>query len=497
MDFREYIRESKNQFDSLLHEQLKVPPPDKISIVLGNESSDMDSFVCSITWGYFRTLYDTDNTNESKPLILPVSCTTKELFALRGDCLSVCDLVNISYERDIIFINDFQATLEKLLELRHVWKNNTPFTLLINLVDQPGLPVMIKYWLLNQQKTCSDFRFYIEGIVDHHKPDPNTDKYISKELGCYRRVQVCGSNTTNIAEAFREKEDELNEKHPTDIGIVYFILLSTILIDTKCMDLSTGKVTDHDTDNVKWLCDRIGTEQIESGARVSISIGNFINKNGDTAVNCPTLFQVIEKRKNNPPKDVNLTPELALMKDFKIYELEIPKISNNVKLYGISTVGGMSMNGLITLIKSHGNIRTEKDAIREEWKTFEKHMKDNLLDWMYIMCAYNEESVDARNDFSVLTFRREFIAIVPSKKSKTKRAAIQLFGDNFITKLKLSLNSRIKLNDCWEMWYFEQKDTAFSRKTLQPLLHEHLVTVPRKKKKSLMKKIMGWFKTRS
>lgn len=490
MNFRDYLYKSRNKFENLLHEDAKNSLSNNLFIVLGNESSDMDSFVCSLTWGYFKTLNDSN-------LFLPISCTTKELFALRGDCLFICDLVKISYERDIIFINDFQIALKKLLELKVTNENNKSFTLFVNLVDQPGFPVMTKCWLLNLQKIYPEFQFYIEGIVDHHKPDPNADKYIVFDRECYKRVQICGSNTTNIAEAFHEKNLAISDQQiPSDIKIVYFMLLSTILIDTKGLDVSTGKVTEHDTNMVEWLSVQICTKSTKMLAANILSMEDFINKDIPETMNCANLFLTIEKHKNSYLLSVNLTPELALMKDFKIYELNTKHLNNNhdFQLYGISTVEGMSMNGLKTLIRNRMNAQNNDTFFKEQWKTLENHMKNNMLDWMYIICAYNEESLDAQTNTRISIFKREFIAIVPSEKIKTKKALKKLFGKEFITRLKLILNSRTKLNKDWEMWYFDQQDTTFSRKTLQPLLHAHIVARTRKQRVSIMRKFINWIR---
>lgn len=488
MNFRDYLYNSRDKFENLLHGDPKNPLPSNLFIVLGNESSDMDSFVCSITWGYFKTLY---NSN----LFLPVSCTTKELFTIRGDCLSICNLAKISYERDIIFINDFQDTLEKLLVLKAADENSKSFTLFVNLVDQPGFPVMIKYWLLNLQKIYPEFQFYIDGIIDHHKADPNADRYIVSDRECYKRVQICGSNTTNIAEAFHEKTLP-DQETPSDIKIVYFMLLSTILIDTKGLDISTGKVTEHDTNMVEWLSNQICSESMEHLPDNTLSMGDFINKDIPVTMNCVDLFLTIEKHKNSSSLDMNLTPELVLMKDFKIYELDTKSLNNghDFQLYGISTVGGMSMNGLTTLIRNRMNVQRDDAFFKEQWKTLENHMKNNMLDWMYIMCAYNEESLDTCTNTSIPMFRREFIAILPSEKTKTKKALKKLFGKEFITRLKLILNSRTKLNKDWEMWYFDQQDTTFSRKTLQPLLHAHIATRTKKQRISIMKRFINWIR---
>jgi inorganic pyrophosphatase/exopolyphosphatase len=492
MGFIDYVKESTLILKS--YKDGTNLPQTSLSIVLGNESSDMDSFVSSLTWGYYLSC-----RNENKNMVLPVSCTTEKLFALRGDCQAICDFIGISSDKDLVYIDVLQKTLKKVLKRLFHKQNDalekrseqSRFSLRIHLVDQPNLPVMLRYWLLKLKKKYSEhFEFYIDGIVDHHKEDESAKLYFCKDKMCYKRVKICSSNTVNIGEAFREIEESKDPATiPSNQDLVYWVILATILIDSKGMDVSTGKVTKHDEEMVLWL-----KTKLENSSHLSAFIA------GADSTNHMALYSYIEERKNNAQNDDRLTPKLALLKDFKIYEL------GTEYLYGISTLGNMSMDGFKSMLNhSPKNVGTSLSSLKDDdssssassdssessnsametlgasmeeklSRIYKKHMKRNSLNWMYIMCAYSQDPVDGSSD-SDTSFKREFVAILPieGKGSYVNGSTPDdTFGTDFITKLDLILKEHRDLDDKWTMWYFEQRNTKFSRKTLQPLLCELL-----------------------
>ncbi|XP_018495219.2 exopolyphosphatase PRUNE1 [Galendromus occidentalis] len=177
----------------------------KLHVVLGNESCDLDSAVCSLVTGYYLS-----KTNNST--VLPVLSVPRCDFCLKTEVRCLLEEVAISSD-SLIFLDD--------IDLADLQRRNL---LELTLVDHNVLPHFLK-----------SLEGAVVRIIDHHKWERENSRGIEKIWA------MTGSCATLVGERMIS--------HGKDIltPIVARLLQAAIIVDTVNFSESAKKTTPQDT----------------------------------------------------------------------------------------------------------------------------------------------------------------------------------------------------------------------------------------------------------
>ena len=182
------------------------------SIVVGNESADLDSILSANLLSFvYNSMGD--------EYIIPLINCKKEDYKLRTESYGLLKRYDID-ENDLIFIDDIDASLI-----------NDPKDLKIIIVDHNKLPDNLRNW--------DDS---VVAVFDHHQ-DVGMYKNASPRL-----FETVGSCSTLVAQFILENAPELYKEEEFAI-----LNISPILVDTINLDPEQGRVTDKDIEIVKKL----------------------------------------------------------------------------------------------------------------------------------------------------------------------------------------------------------------------------------------------------
>jgi len=182
------------------------------TIVVGNESADLDSIISANLLSF---AYDSMGEENVIPLI---NCNRID-YKLRTESYGLLKRYDID-EKDLIFIDDIDASLI-----------HNPKDLKIIVVDHNKLPDNLRNW--------DDA---VVAVFDHHQ-----------DVGMYkdsspRLFETVGSCSTLVAQFILENVSELYKEEEFAI-----LNISPILVDTINLDPEQGRVTDKDIEIVKKL----------------------------------------------------------------------------------------------------------------------------------------------------------------------------------------------------------------------------------------------------
>ena len=216
----------------------------KIHIVLGNQSSDLDSLASALARAYFTNLvsnFDCSHichcvnslvlqVNPSHGLAVPMFNVNREDIPLRTEAtwlLRDCD------------VNTVSVTCLGDLDLKELQSANR---LAVTLVDH-NVPAIDQWELIPST---------VE-IIDHHKDDTG-DLY---KRDVTKKIEPVGSCATLVAMDFLDQHPLVLERNHDLVKL----LLGVILVDTVNLEPSAGRTTDMDLDVVKQLRKIIGIDQ--------------------------------------------------------------------------------------------------------------------------------------------------------------------------------------------------------------------------------------------
>jgi inorganic pyrophosphatase/exopolyphosphatase len=454
MEFIEYIRSLRSEFNLLKYNSKS---PVSLSIVLGNESSDLDSFVSTLSWSYYKALRGHGPAMRFRKwfwksrIYFPISCIKREIFQLRGDCRLICNEYDVNLD-NIIFIDELESILETLIS------RNCIIRLKIILVDQPTLPVTFKYWLIGKRDKIT---FKVVEIIDHHRVDRSVYEFTSKKL--YQKSIVYGSNCTNISEEYcklLQSSPYLLQNikifFPTELIVM---LLSTILLDTSNLDIRSGRVTKHDSDIAFWLIglminngqDSFDRCHFKGLKRISI---NSLSESNQIEIYRESIYNRVYQAKQIALDNVILSSRTILLLDFKIYEIIVNLCVDNrdsVHLYGISTVWK--------------SIYHVDNSVSNLGEVIKQHCECHKLDFHVILTYYIEDE----------TNRREMVLFLPIKMitSPSLNGVSKFLGNKVIETARLEpIDNYFQVFNTHVIVGFSILDMNCSRKKIQPLLHE-------------------------
>ncbi|KAF2448798.1 exopolyphosphatase-like protein [Karstenula rhodostoma CBS 690.94] len=225
----------------------------KVTIVIGNESADLDSMTCSILYAYIRSM--APPRNAFSPIYIPITNIPKSDVQLRPEFLELFKHANIN--------STHLLTLDDLPELSAIKSKLPPQNTKWVLVDHNAL----------QGQLGKIYGDRVEGVIDHHDEEGKVPTETGDEP---RVVEKSGSCTSLVTEYLRPSWDLLsglgmssgaahaqNDSLSDDDAVIKTwdaqaaqLGLASILIDTANLQ-DKSKTTGHDQEAVEYLEARI------------------------------------------------------------------------------------------------------------------------------------------------------------------------------------------------------------------------------------------------
>ncbi|KAJ2071341.1 Exopolyphosphatase, partial [Coemansia sp. S155-1] len=232
----------------------------RLTLVLGNESADLDSIVSSISLAYALS------QTTSHPVI-PIINTDRQDMVLRPECSLLLENT-VSDPSILTFIDD--------IDLTHLTKS-------------------LDVWLVDHNAPASRQQFlepFVRGIVDHHIDE-------GKCLGAERQIETVASCATLVAERLRR----LGEVGP-DLAK---LLIAPILVDSSNLNPAACRATPADIACVQWLSSLVNWKSEQSLA------SNALDVNGPDA-----LYSTLDSLKGQVS---HLSSYDLLRKDYKQWQV--------------------------------------------------------------------------------------------------------------------------------------------------------------------------------
>ncbi|KAL5445126.1 hypothetical protein PMIN06_001832 [Paraphaeosphaeria minitans] len=220
-----------------------------VTIVIGNESADLDSMTCSILYAYVRSM--APPRDAFSPIYIPITNIPKSDIQLRPEFLELFKHANINSQHLL--------TLDDLPELSALKSKLPPQNTKWVLVDHNAL----------QGQLGKIYADRVGGVIDHHDEEGK----VPSEAGDEPRVlEKSGSCTSLVAKYLRQSWDSLSgpglssrAAHAQDDSLsddddvvkvwdaqAAQLGLASILIDTANLQ-DKSKTTDHDREAVEYL----------------------------------------------------------------------------------------------------------------------------------------------------------------------------------------------------------------------------------------------------
>ncbi|KAJ2237042.1 Exopolyphosphatase [Coemansia sp. RSA 1722] len=382
----------------------------KLTLVLGNESADLDSMASSISLAY--TL-----TQAGEIPAIPIINVNRSDLALRPDCgllLSTTLQASGASIQDLTFIDDF--------DLRSVVKHYEP-------AENYVVPGELEVWLADHNAPASRQQYlepFVKGIVDHHVDE---GRCLSAQT---RIIDMVGSCATLVGTMIREKEELIDP-------VLAKMILSPILVDTANLSPTAMKATDKDRACVSWLFPQVQWSDVSVSA----------DKDDDAPLtldvqNTTELYKTLDKLKGQVS---HLSSRDLLRKDYK--QWQVSDLSGIVWNVGISSVGYR----LKKWIKRDGQT-TIVDAV-DRW------IEDQGLDIALVM---NHGKV---KENGVKTYGRDLVVAFSASKENRSLSII-----DSLVKTDLNLVPYVGTNDTGLVRFYSQLKTEASRKQVFPTVKQ-------------------------
>ena len=422
-----------------------------------NASSDEDRDTSRHAFWKTRKIHHTLRC-KSEWIVLPIIFTTRPLFMLRGDCVKACELFGLNVN-DFIFIDEWMDFLKRFTDkyseaptniAEQLYRRSSSavaslkpkiaspapspslessdaggaettsvssrvitrmkvMVLDMVLVDQPNIPLYLKQFLL---KNNSFIRFKISCIYDHHAEDASVKPFLERRSRLIKTIEAVSSNMTILAHEFQRllsgaedpymgsklspffsQEEAFCRKFVINL---FGLMLATILVDSNNLDLNnSGRVTKKDIDIVAWLSTKL--EVLDLFNVLSPFLAN-VQGARFPANSTSLLFEVINNAKMASNRAIDLTSDLALEKDLKLYELVTP---GSTYIYGISSIGTSlqdwmqkaTIGGYKQVLQNPDALTTD-EADRNIASVLISHLEKYSLDFFLIISAFQPQQSD-------------------------------------------------------------------------------------------------------
>ncbi|CAK7206896.1 Exopolyphosphatase [Sporothrix eucalyptigena] len=388
--------------------------PKPLTIVVGNESADLDSLCSAILLAYFRSHTPPHNASVHVPL-----CNLD-----RGDLALRPELQAA--------LSDSKSKSSSSSNLQGV-----PLDSLITLTELPDdLVAADTRWLLVDHNALTGdlakrFQKSVVGCIDHHVDERVVPSLVEK--GEYPRViETCGSCASLVVDYAKDAWHQLAEQEPDEATdhILARLALAPILVDTSNLK-NASKTADVDKQSVSVAESVLGT------------VGILEERSA--------FFDELSRLKNDLTQ---FTYRDILRKDYKQWQEKTSSYADLTAGFS-SVVQGMGYlldnigdrEALFNGLKKHAQERNLDIAAVMTVQHDEGGFARQLLLW-----AFNEQAVKATNAF-IETYR--------------EKLDLKPWGDGLLDDMATEGEWRT----CWT------HGTQFSRKQVAPLLREAMKSV--------------------
>ncbi|KAI9658609.1 MAG: Exopolyphosphatase [Bathelium mastoideum] len=379
-----------------------------ITLVIGNESADLDSFTCSLLYAYIRSTKPPRAA--FSPTYVPLLNIPRADIALRPELLTLLPSADLS-SKDIITLSDLPDEAEIETELP---PQNTRWIL----VDHNSL----------QGSLGSIYGGYVAGVVDHHEEENQVPQDTGDEA---RIVEKAGSCTSLVANYLRGswESSSILEASLYDAQAAK-LALASILIDTTNLK-SKGKVTPHDEEAVKFL-------------ETKIAAGTDPSRPFDRTA----FFEEISQAKLNIG---SLKLKDILRKDYKQW-------TENGRRLGISSV----VKPISFLQQKADAEEADSDKSNRLFQIIDRFCRDRHLELYAIMTTSTSTKGEFQRELLVKAFTETDAKAVKKFADKASDALGLEDWEN-------SSLDRVADNEMWtKVWW--QRKIEHSRKLVAPLL---------------------------
>ncbi|KAK7206691.1 hypothetical protein BZA70DRAFT_288160 [Myxozyma melibiosi] len=408
-----------------VREGLKATAAQRILLVTGNESADLDSFTSSLIFAYLTATHPTPTFKDrSYSSVIPIVNIPREEVSIRPELLFLLSTLSIP-ESDVICKDEFLASLSTASE---------------------NVDVVV----LDHNNLLSDlgekFSSRVVGILDHH-----VDEGLHKDAEP-RVIAPVGSCTTLVVSYYK---DYFTSKPDTDeqaklVSDVARLALAPIVVDTANL---TSKATPEDFEAVKLL----------NGVLADDALSQFTQAVEETSVESKEDEESSTKKSKADPLETyfsalmnakrsidGLSLRDILRKDYKEWR------EDNGRSVGISS----SVKSLKWTVEKFGAEKFREGVT--------KWVEERKLDAFVFMDSYVTEAGQFRRDLFVTVCSekgdgcvREFV-----KAAKKEFELEEISGKESIKDLTVDEETGF--------WFWNQGNLKASRKQVAPLIREYM-----------------------
>ena len=434
-------------------------PPVTFTVVLGNQSADLDSFICAVVYSYFYTQLSRRNGHGRLfvPLLNLPTTQSCELWRLRPEFATALrsaerrTAINQQNRSDDRHRDEDKKTLEQLVTIADIRASaQAPLHLLFT--DGPSSTsgpsedktqfVLVDHNALSIPTLSTDSltkQIEITGCIDHHIDED----FVPRDASPRIVWTGIGSCMSLVVEHLRHSQLWQSDNDGDSDVEVAKLALAPILIDTANLT-AKDKVSDTDREAVAFLESRIAS-QLASAESTSLTWDRESFYNGIAASKANSL-------------DL-LTFSEIFGRDYKEWT---ESTSSSEKLnIGISSV----VKPINWLLRKSGS----SEAFWYEMHKFAQE-SDHALSLFGIMTTSKSDDGDFQRELLIVAFGSTAAKALDTFKSKaTAELRLEQWKESSDLLEKLAKYSKQEIGLAYVWW---QRDVGKSRKQVAPLLRE-------------------------
>ncbi|CAK7212850.1 Exopolyphosphatase [Sporothrix bragantina] len=401
--------------------------PKPLTIVVGNESADLDSLCSAILLAYFRS----HTPPHSASLHVPLCNLERQDLALRPE---------------------LQAALSGSRSKSSTSTQGVPLDNLITLTELPDdLTAADTRWLLVDHNALTGslakrFQKSVVGCIDHHVDEgvvPQSDEGANAADKAPRIIETCGSCASLVVEYAKDAWRHLAEEQPDEATdrILAQLALAPILIDTTNLK-SVNKTVDVDRRSAAVAESVLG---VTEGKKAADTPFHSAYKS-DSGYNRTAFFDELSHLKTDLS---TFSYADILRKDYKEWR---ETASSGV---GLTTGFSSVAQGMGYLLKNIG----DRDALFDGLRT---HSRERGVDLAAVMTVQHDEGGFARQ-LLLWAFTEEAVTAAKGFINANRESLdLKPWGDGQLD----STSEKGEWRSCWT------HGTKFSRKQVAPLVRD-------------------------
>ncbi|KAF2456841.1 hypothetical protein BDY21DRAFT_346223 [Lineolata rhizophorae] len=391
-----------------------ITKSNKLTLVIGNESADLDSLTSAVLWAYVRS-HTAPKPTFSNPCIPVVNIPSKDL-ALRPEFSHLFDEAKVEADQ-LVTLSD--------IPLDGSEPRIAPRNLKILLVDHNVL----------QGELGRVYGDCVRGIIDHHEDEGRHPQTHSGEEP--RIIMKCGSCTSLVVEHVRdywtgiqESSTSSREDSSAHVHLAKWCLAS-VLIDT--VDLGEpNKVTTHDINAAEYLA-------------------SIVRRCQNPGFNQSMFYQAVKDAKGSLD---GVSLQGILRKDYKEWA------DGGVKL-GISS----SVKPLGYLVDKAGRERGSGPPTDAFLDGMQAHAKEQNLDIAAVMTASVSDTGEFGRELLVWAFNQQGVDAF-NRFAKSSRETLGL------EPLPINDQLGLKADGSLQRVAWKQGAVQYSRKKVAPMMRQ-------------------------